>query len=176
MKKLKQKTQREEKAERLKEFLEYSDLDGQLRWIKRPSRRVQIGDLAGCTSAHGYVVIRFCGILFYAHHIVFFIKTGKWQSYIDHKDGNKTNNKIENLRPATHKENMRNTKPRIGCTSAYKGVAWSDAANKWRAYIGLDGRQEYLGVFENEAEAAEVYNAAATKYHGTFAKLNIIKE
>ena len=73
---------------------------------------------------------------------------------VDHIDGNKTNNHHANLRYATHSENGGNMKKRSDASSIYKGVAWDRGANKWRAQITFARKNNFLGVFTSEREAA----------------------
>jgi hypothetical protein len=91
---------------------------------------------------------------------------------VDHIDGNKANNNWENLRYATHSENSRNMKKHADGSSIYKGVAYNKALNKWQAQMHMNGKQTYLGVFVDEREAAEAYNAAAALHYKKFARLN----
>lgn len=107
----------------------------------------------------------------------------------DHKDGNGLNNQRNNIRKATPSEN---TKNKVNCCgiSKYLGVyihtakidrILSDGTPKtyfyqwWAAKIVVNKKQKYLGIFSNEDKAAEAYNKNAKKYHGEFARLNIIK-
>lgn len=92
--------------------------------------------------------------------------------HIDHEDGNGLNNCQLNLRPCTARENQMNSHPRRGCSSKYKGVSWNKQYKKWRAYIKVDGKLIHLGIFDSEKYAARVYDIAAMKYFGEFAKLN----
>ena len=57
-------------------------------------------------------------------------------------------------------------------SSIYKGVVWDRGANKWRAQITYARKNNFLGVFTSEREAAESYNAAAVVFYKEFAKLN----
>ena len=98
----------------------------------------------------------------YLHQLV----TG-WR-YVDHEDGDGLNCCDDNLRKATHAQNMANMKANRGSSSRFKGVGWSAAAGKWRARI----RHRHLGVFADEEEAARVYDAAALAEWGEFARLN----
>ena len=91
---------------------------------------------------------------------------------VDHIDGNKVNNHLENLRWATHAENSRNMKKHTDGSSVYNGVSLHKQSNKWVAKIQINGKPKHLGLFESEREAAEVYNAAAIEHYGEFAKLN----
>jgi hypothetical protein len=91
---------------------------------------------------------------------------------VDHKDGNGLNNQRNNLRPATSSQNKMNQKLKINNISGFKGVSWDKENNKWRASIGLNGRNLKLGRFTTPIEAAKVYNTAALEYFGEFARLN----
>ncbi len=95
---------------------------------------------------------------------------------VDHIDGDRTNNHYENLRYATSSENSRNMKKHADGSSIYKGVGYKKAANKWQAQLYTNSKQTYLGVFDNEREAAEAYNAAAKEHYGKFARLNVFDD
>lgn len=88
----------------------------------------------------------------------------------DHINGDKLDNRRENLRRATRSENMRNTGIQINNTSGYKGVTWSKARSKWRAKIGLHGKRIHLGYHESQDAANQSYIDAATRLHGEFQK------
>lgn len=96
---------------------------------------------------------------------------------VDHIDGNPLNNQKSNLRVCSKAQNTRNRKkPSTGLTSKYKGVHLFKRDNKYIAKIGINDLRKYLGIYDNESDAAIAYNEAAIKYHGEFARLNIIEE
>lgn len=74
---------------------------------------------------------------------------------VDHIDNNKLNNRLDNLQLTTQRHNL--SKDRKGGTSKYTGVSWDRNANKWVAKIRLNGKNNHLGLFENEIEASKAY-------------------
>lgn len=89
---------------------------------------------------------------------------------VDHVNGDRLDNVVENLRPATHAENCCNrTRKRTGCTSRFKGVCWDKATGNWRAEIRVNGTKKWLGRFDTEAAAAAAYAEASVQLHGAFA-------
>jgi hypothetical protein len=117
---------------------------------------------------------------FYVHKLVasayLFPPENIDQTFVDHIDGNKQNNNVNNLRWATITENNRNRCKREGTLSAYKGVSLNKYVNKWLAYICIDGRTKHLGYFDNEKEAAYAYNENAKYYFREYANLNNISD
>lgn len=89
----------------------------------------------------------------------------------DHRDCDGLNNRRENLRPATPRENMQNARMRRDNTSGVKGVCWHKARAKWRAKIKVDGKTVSLGYFHSKDDAGAAYIAASLRFHGDFARL-----
>lgn len=97
--------------------------------------------------------------------------------HVDHINGNGLDNRRENLRLATPRQNAANKrKTHKDTTSKYKGVSWHKANNKWRATIRIDSKCKHLGLFENEIDAANAYNDAAKRVFGSFCNLNRLME
>lgn len=90
--------------------------------------------------------------------------------HVDHRNRCTLDNRRQNLRVCTPKQNARNSGKTAGATSRYKGV--SRHVDAWRAVIVVDGALTWLGRFRDEAEAALAYDAAARQYFGEFAALN----
>lgn len=90
---------------------------------------------------------------------------------VDHINGNGLDNRRENLRAATSRENARNRRGKCGATAGFKGV-FSDGNGRWRARIYLGGRNVNLGSHDTPEAAALAYDAAARDEWGDFAFLN----
>lgn len=90
----------------------------------------------------------------------------------DHLNGNRIDNRKENLRICTRSQNLRNSQKRSDNKSGYKGVAFHNFSGLFHAYIRVNKRQISLGYYKFPDDAAKAYNEAAKKYFGEFAKLN----
>lgn len=89
---------------------------------------------------------------------------------VDHINHDKNDNRRENLRVCTRRENMLNQQTRSDSKTGLKGVL--NRRGRYYAYIKLEGRQEHLGVFSTKEEAAMAYDTAARKVYGEFACTN----
>lgn len=107
----------------------------------------------------------------FMHHEIIAIQDGE---FIDHINGNPLDNRRENLRKCTHRQNMMNRKPLSSSTSRYKGVSYDQSRKKWRSGITSNGKSLNLGRYSTENEAAAAYNFAAIKHFGEFARLNCV--
>jgi hypothetical protein len=89
---------------------------------------------------------------------------------VDHINGIGTDNRRENLRSATHTENMQNRKKHKNNTSGFKGVY--AAKGRWRAAIRANGQKHNLGYFDSPEEASAAYDEASQRLHGEFSRPN----
>ena len=90
----------------------------------------------------------------------------------DHIDGNRLNNRKENLRSCTASQNLYNRGAAKGSASKFKGVVRSKTAKKWVAQARLNGKMHYIGTYKTEKAAAQAYNMYTAKVHGEFALVN----
>lgn len=141
-----------------------------LVWLTKPNKRIVVGSLCGCLKPNGYWMLRFEGISYLNHRVIWFLLTGNdpARALIDHVDGNPKNNTFENLRVASLAENTHNTKISKNSRSGVKGVGWNKG--KWQASLMVRGEVVYLGRFTDLEEAKVVIQEARIKYHKEFAK------
>lgn len=152
--------------EQIKEAFNYKD--GKLYW-KNSSKGTKTGAIAGWEGDRCRT-IEFKQKNYKAHRLIFLFHHGYLPQYIDHIDGNPRNNKIENLRQATHQQNLCNTKLRKDNTSGYKGVSFRKDLNKWVAQSAFNGKQHYLGIFVNKEDAINAAKAFREANHKDFAR------
>lgn len=140
--------------------------DGVLLWATRPARRVKIGDVAGYKNNQGYLVVRFSGKQWKVHRIIWEIHNGiiPDNMEIEHINHKRDDNRIENLRITSRRVNSMNIAISSANISGCMGVSWIDRISKWQVYIGVNGKQIYIGVFENFEDAVLARKSAEKIY------------
>jgi len=160
-------------VERLRELLDYDPTTGILTWKVRRGGKARAGSRGGGRHSKGYLQISIDGVRHFAHRLAWAIHHGAMPPrgiQVDHMDGNPANNRIDNLRLATHAENQRN-RQNLGRrnSSGSTGVAWYIRDQKWRARIKVNGKTIHLGLFTNKQDAIEARRLAEAKHFGEFA-------
>ena len=151
----------------LREHFEYRD--GHLRWAKPTARNVKVGQQFGCCNSEGYIFGGLRGKIYLEHRLIWLYHKGEWpKDQIDHINGIKWDNRIENLRECTHQQNQFNKKS-YGKTSEHKGVLWHKSNKKWQARYCYNGKRHHLGYYETEEEAAKAYRKATEHLHKEYA-------
>ena len=143
-------------SELVKKMFNY--IDGGLVWAVDKGRAKAGG--RPCKNSNGYNVFRINGVAYLEHRLIWAWHGMPQSSLIDHVNGVITDNRIENLRAATHSENMRNSRKPSNNTSGVKGVYWQKDKNMWRVQIWSNGKQQYVGKFREIEDA----KAAASEF------------
>lgn len=155
--------------DRLKDLLHYDPDTGVFTWRVATNRRVRVGAVAGCRNEKGYIRIRIDGRNYRAHRLAFLYVNGTFPpADVDHIDRRPSNNRWDNLRPATRSDNNKNIRINSNNTSGWKGVIWNKRDRKWVAQAKLNGRFRSLGYYTTPEEASDAYEAFARKHHGEF--------
>jgi HNH endonuclease len=153
--------------ELLQEKFEYSD--GLLL------RKTSWGGLAkgtptGCDNGHGYLITGIKYKLYPTHRLIFLYHHGYLPTVVDHINGNRKDNRIENLREATYSQNNYNAKKKVTNKSGHKNVFWCNTRQKWTVQLSLEGKNRHIGYFDSLQLAVEAATDARNKQHKEFAK------
>lgn len=134
-------------------------------------RRKATGKQLGWVRADGYIGVKIGRRYYLAHRVAWLLVHGDWpKGHLDHINGDRADNRMANLREATHAENLHNRGRNKNNTSGYKGVSLHRSTGKWDARIMVNRKQVYLGIYETQEDAHAAYTSAAAKLHGTFAR------
>lgn len=169
--------------EMLRELLEYDDRTGKLVWRKReekwflnsraPSHQcmkswnTQYAGREALTSTveDGYRRGAILGKAFYAHRVCFAIYHCRWpEKYIDHINGDRSDNRIKNIREASRLENARNCFLQKNNTSGNVGVYWDKKREKWQSLIRVEGKLISLGYHAMKEDAIQARKKAELEY------------
>lgn len=148
------------------ELFEYRE--GALYWKVKPSRGVEVGDKVGYIHPTGHRRFMYKRKGYAVHRIIWLMHYGDMPSEIDHKDTDKLNNSIENLRIANNR-NQQNVGLRLDNTTGSKNVYWNKIAKKWAVIVSAGKKRHNLGYFKDLELADLVATMAREKYHGAYA-------
>lgn len=158
----------------------YDPATGEVWWSKPRGVNRDLSKPCGGVSARGYLhvgtTIEGKHINLRLHQVAWFLFYCVWpERMIDHKDNDKTNNALDNLRLASDRQNSHNSKGHKDSMSGYKGVSWDKRINRWVARLHTNGKSKHIGSFIDALDAAEAYNKVAKEVFGEFAFLNDIR-
>ena len=149
----------------LRYAIDYNPDTGAMTWKKDRKNGTKAGKPAGTYNTHGYLVLTYKRIKIKAHHVAWAIIHGEWPSkLIDHKNGDKSDMRMENLRECTKKENNWNTK-REG-----KGrpVGVMQEGNGYRATLTHEGERVDVGIYANQSDAVKAREKADMLLRGQY--------
>ncbi len=150
----------------MKDIREYIAIDAAshtgLRWVRSPTRSVKAGDPAfKCKHTAGYFHGGFDGNQYYAHRVVWFLHYGEWpEECIDHINGVRSDNRVENLRSVSKRVNIKNSKIRSDNSTGVTGVSFDKSRGRYTASLRVNGVDLRLGRFKTIEEAAAAVKAA----------------
>jgi hypothetical protein len=163
---------------RLKEFVTYDPVTGIFVWLPRTGddkgtrhfNQRYAGTIAGGKAKH-YQLLKIDGVVYSAYRLAWLYMTGSFPAaMLDHKDGNKRNNAIDNLREATRSQNMANRPLRANNTTGARGV-WQRKSGTWYALVKDPStkKSRYLGTFQTKENAVAARRAEELRIYGEFA-------
>jgi hypothetical protein len=156
--------------EKLKAMFAHDLLTGALIWRHRPVTDFKSDDIArswnerfagteaGSVNSRGYVRVRIGMSSYLVHRVVWMMANGSLPDVLDHINGIRTDNRLENLRPSTALQNARHM--RVGPTGGSICVGVVKRGRKWMAYIGDGGPNKHLGYFASRHEAIAIRKCA----------------
>ncbi len=142
--------------------------DGVLYWREDRGNHIKAGTEAG-TFRHGYVQVSLKGRAYPAHRLIWVMHGNAPAETIDHINRDRSDNRIENLRPATKGQQLFNTGLRPNNKSGIKGVSWHKDAQAWRGQVSFQGKAYTAGVFDSKEECAEAVRVLRECLHGEYA-------
>ena len=171
-------TKRTHNIDDLRLLLSYNSQNGEFVWLERPLSSFvsyrgfrtwnsrYAGKVAGTLSSDGYFAISIFKQRFLSHRLAWAMHHDEWpENDIDHINGVRSDNRIDNLRSVTRSENRKNAALHGRNTSGVSGVNWFSPASLWRARIGVDGETIDLGYFKTKDEAIISRKKAESHYN-----------
>lgn len=147
----------------LMQMLWYEPNTGQLFWTDAAHKSVR-GKQAG-TLNRGYIVVMYKAKFYKAHRLAWLLTHGTWPKHsIDHINGNKSDNRLANLRDVDDTRNQQNRfSARVDSQSGLMGA--SPYRNRWKSQIRINGEVKYLGVYDTPELAHAAYIQAKKQHH-----------
>ena len=152
----------------LNELCTYDKETGKLYW-KAARQGVTVGKEAGALDKNGYSILRINYKRYRTHRVVFLMHKGYLPVVLDHIDGDRANNRLDNLRPASLHQNQYNRKLNNNNKTGFKGVSYNAKQKMFIAAINHQGQRISLGSYNTPEEADKVVRAAREELHGNFA-------
>ena len=155
--------------ERLRNLLNYDPLTGTFTNALDRSHNSKAGEVVGYPDSQGYLRAIVDGKQYRLHRLAWLHYYGSWPSgQIDHINCDKKDNRISNLREATHSENKRNMSLRVDNKSGHKGVYFDANSGRWRAQVKHHGKNYHAGSHATLDGAVEAARRLREELHGTF--------
>jgi len=161
-------------AFRASDYLSYNSETGVFTWIARyKTSHVIIGSNAGTLTKKGYTRIRVPTMGYVmAHRLAWWFHYQEWpENQIDHINGERSDNRIINLRQATNAQNQHNSQVRKDSKTGVKGVTWNAQRQAYVVQIHANKVKRYLGCFNDLETAARAYADAAIEMHGEYRRV-----
>lgn len=152
---------------RLRQLVHYDPETGVFKWRKATSNRVKAGGVAHSLCSNGYVRIGIDGRRYHAHRLAWLYVFGSWPAHqIDHLNGQRSDNRIANLRAVTRALNTQNQqRAHADSASGLLGVTYDKSRGKYQAKIYAEGRHRHLGRFATPEAAHAAYLKAKRTLH-----------
>ena len=159
---------------RYEDFAPYFRVEGGNLIRLHKTTRTPANHVCGSLTSEGYLRLNFKGCQYGVHRIVYLLTHKTCPIMVDHINGNRADNRPENLRAADHNKNSQNRKT-TRTTTGVKGVHCLKNGGGYQAYIRANGRRTNLGTYKTLEEAAKIVSIEREKQHGEFANYGVTK-
>jgi len=150
--------------EKLKKTLCYNCDTGIFLW-RGGITATKEGSEAGFTTREGYRAINIARKHYKAHRLAWFYVYGEWPNQIDHINGVRDDNRIENLRNVKSSDNSKNRKLSVRNKSRVAGVHWNKKESRWAVRVNNNNKERvFLGYFDNIFDAAAAAISARKRF------------
>lgn len=141
------------------ERLNYDPATGVFTWnVSAPG--IKAGKKAGCISVHGYKIVKVGRVAFRANRLAWFMANGHWpDGEVDHINGDRLDNRLENLRVVGRAENSQNKRSAQANnkSSGFLGVTWNKQHMRWQSKIMANKKMHHVGYFDTPEVAHAAY-------------------
>jgi len=154
----------------VQELFNYDPLTGIVTRKITTNYNSKAGDVVGWKTSGGkYLAVSIQGKAMYIHRLAYLFTYGYLPKFIDHINGNRTDNRIDNLRECTQSQNGFNKKS-TKSKSGIKNVVWHKNEKKWHVQITVNRKKHNFGYFKCIKEAEKIAVKARIELHGEFAR------
>lgn len=156
-------------AEDARQLVSYDPETGAISWRVKVASHTKVGAAVSTQRYDGYRLIRIRNVLYRQHRLAWLLTYGRWpEGDIDHINGDRSDNRLCNLREATRSQNLMNTVRRKNKTG-FKGVSYHSLSGRYSAAVYVNKKKVSLGYYRTAEEAYEAYCVAAEKHYKDFA-------
>lgn len=158
-------------VEQLDSLFRYNPSTGSLTWRVTQGPRAIAGTEAGSMTERGYRRVEVDGVGYMVHRIIWCMVYRVWPSFfVDHENLDKSDNRLDNLRPATRGQNNHNRPNLKNNTSGVKGVSWHKQKQQWYARVAYAGKTVFAKMFDLLEDAERAVVAERYKLHKEYAR------
>lgn len=153
----------------INQYLNYDENTGIFTWKIGRRGRAKAGTIAGTKHPKGYIRISIDHVDYLAHRLAWIYVNGEIDDdlVIDHINGDRSDNRIENLRMVTGHQNANNRHSPLLSDRGLIGASFHKPSGRWVARIKIDNKDKYLGIFDTSEEAHQAYMTARHAKAGT---------
>jgi hypothetical protein len=145
-------------------LLSYDPETGVMHWLEDRGRLAKKGYVAGAKDDKGYIRLMLCGKKYRAHQLAFVLMGEQYPAYVDHINGDRSDNRWSNLRVSDPLNNAKNMRKRKDGNTPFTGVGYMKSHNKWRVRLNHQGESVYIGIYGSLFEAISARESANRKY------------